>query len=134
MKIEIKHLAPYLPYKLMAYTMFDRTPLFREIVPSNIMAFVDGDTEAKPILRPLSDLTKEIDVDGEKFVPMERIPREIGIEWCDLYSESMDCLENHPDKVLMMPYEIFQVLLKLHFDVFGLIPAGLAVDINEVQS
>jgi len=29
--------------------------------------------EVKPILRPLSDLTKEIEVNGEKFVPIERL-------------------------------------------------------------
>lgn len=32
----------------------------------------------KPILHPLSDLTKEIEHDGEKFVPMDSIKKEFG--------------------------------------------------------
>jgi hypothetical protein len=30
-----------------------------------------GIEKIKPILRPLSDLTKEIEVNGEKFIPIE---------------------------------------------------------------
>jgi hypothetical protein len=87
--LELKHLAPYLPYKLMisqprlgkneAYLMYG----FKWSEYANEwVVFIDdskhGDYQSsylkgvKPIFRPLSDLTEEIEVNGEKFVPAKR--------------------------------------------------------------
>ena len=78
MKLEIKHLASYLPYGLKLKTEYG----WCIMLTLNDWS-VNGDcdeslcyetkdtTDFKPILRPLSDLTKEIEVNGEKFVPIE---------------------------------------------------------------
>lgn len=66
------------------------------------------------ILRPLSDLTKEID----------RIKLEVGLtRWVDMLL--VDAY--HPSEV---EYCAVEWMFKYHFDVFGLIPAGLAIDLN----
>jgi len=91
MKLELKHLKEYLGTDLKCHvageytadTEFDDkpTPQVFEIVGLNSV-FVEIYEEDRtvtedmyycdifPILRPLSDLTKEIEVNGEKFVPI----------------------------------------------------------------
>lgn len=123
MKLKLEHLAPYLPYGLISVDYFDGIELKRKIVPSNIMGFVDGGTKAKPILRPLSDFTKEIEVNGEKFVPKDKLFHSDN-RWIQ-FKKSITKNAIHCE-----PYYIVENLLKWHFDVFGLIEQGLAVDIN----
>jgi len=65
MKLQIKHLAPYLPYKILVGD--GRTPF--ELTRRNLSNVYQYITEI--YLRPLSDLTKEIEHNGEKFVPIE---------------------------------------------------------------
>jgi hypothetical protein len=83
MKLELEHLAPYLPYNLEI--LFEYRPFFKcypnyfktELLhPSNILIIgkkTYSVISSKPKLRPLSDLTKEIEVNGEKFVPCEKL-------------------------------------------------------------
>ena len=110
--------------------------------------------DIKPILRPLSDLTKEIEIDGEKFVPAIKLAeinianggqRDIAptIEFnakitnkpfgkllkvtkCDTWYLMISF--NNTERI---KHFLFIKLLEWHFDVFGLIPEGLAIDINE---
>jgi len=85
MKLKIEHLAPYAPYKLKLINGVVRVDLTAISLDSpfvfittylgsreEIMKHID---EVKPILRPLSDLTKEIEVNGEKFVPMVELAK-----------------------------------------------------------
>jgi hypothetical protein len=74
MKLEIKHLAPYLPYKICGVCEGEHAiELVLGVYENEIITDIDGTTydNFKPILRPLSDLTKEIEHNGEKFVPIE---------------------------------------------------------------
>ncbi len=85
----------------------------------------------KPILRPLSDLTKEIDVNGEKFVPIKKfqlVKDEEGI-WCDEFSA--DYAESPTAKVPITEMNLW--LFEYRFDVFNLISQGLAIDINTLK-
>ena len=140
MKLELKHLAPYFPYGLKAKMLDCKIDYvgkqFDEIIGVHQWS-KDGDwcllTEGgskpsldriKPILRNLSDLTKEIEHNGERFVPMERInPVK------DFFNA--DYIESMP---LSVPYSLFVRLLEFHFDVFNLIPNGLAIDINTLTN
>jgi hypothetical protein len=70
----------------------------------------------KPLLRPLSQLTTEIEVNGEKFVPIEKLPI-IGFESIDLISDIQTGWVRQED---------FKLLLSWHFDCFGLIDRNLA--------
>ncbi len=138
MKLELKHLAAYLPYGLKVlhtkknmiliisgiYFETNKDEYFKyrllnweHIVLSN---------EAKPILRPLSDLTKEIEVNGG-FVPKERLDQSC----LTLFYPTEKLTEIHG--IMSAPYIIIIHLLEWHFDVFGLIKAGLAIDINTIK-
>lgn len=91
--------------------------------------------QARPILRPMSDLTKEIIHRGEKFVPMV----ELG-ECANVEVEVAD-FEFKRDKVIDVLFHnilsgerssiiIFDKLNEWMFDYRGLISAGLAIDVN----
>jgi hypothetical protein len=143
-KLEAKHIAPYLPYKLM----FWHTKLKNKQEMSKMKVRKDGDilvdiesdtliyissindSWIKPILRPMSDLTKNIKVDGVDIIPIEGMflpcgEREILTSWAD---------ENKCWLGTQVSYLIYQHLFELHFDVFGLIDKGLAIDINTLTS
>lgn len=141
MKIELKHLAPYLPYglkgNLVNLEYFDsqiNKELYRiETGLTEKNKFYDitvvvGDCEGeivdfKPILRPLSDLTKErID-----FLWFEVIGVDRGnFDEHDFYEKCEIGLIN------LLPIMVYDKLFEWHFDVFELIPQGLAIDINTI--
>tara|TARA_R110002167_G_C12573455_1_gene642787 strand:+ start:35 stop:454 length:420 start_codon:yes stop_codon:yes gene_type:complete len=137
MKLELKHLAPYLPYGLKVLSSFSESATISSLhltdlesrkavnlqldgVPITFRG--DNLDSIKPILRPLSDLKtieKEIKlVDSYWYVD-------------DYLTEKCTVDKIYPLHVIeFIPYAIMQVLLKHHFDVFGLIEKGLAIDIN----
>ena len=137
MGLELKHLAPYLPYKLqMRFEGKGGRIITLETLGTSFL----GDTISggnggmwlkscgfKPILRSLSDLTKEIEVNGEKFVPMKKI---LDQKTLDSYKLKKMYRFGEFDKIKKLPYDLFQKLLEWKFDVFGLIEKGLAIDIN----
>ena len=68
MKLELKHVVGYLPYKLKMISYNDFvSPSIRELRVDGFQFMIDT---RKPILRPLSDLIKEIEINGEKIVPI----------------------------------------------------------------
>jgi len=74
------------------------------------------------IARPLSDLTKEIEVNGEKFVPQDKLPH-LDLKW----------LINSDNLILKTNYEDVLKLLSWHFDIYNLIENGLAIDVNTLS-
>lgn len=136
------HLAPYLPYKLkcevtdrgkktidIMFCVYDNGECsFANIVESN-----KGFSEVKPILRPMTML------DGKTW-NYENIPvnflRLLGVTASEHgYSlrEAEEMVYNRRSEPFKIPYILFEQLLKFHFDVFGLIDKGLAVDINTLS-
>ena len=170
MKLELKHLAPYLPYKVLVGD--GRTPF--ELTEHNFTNVFKYLTTI--YLHPLSDLTKEIEVNGEKLVPMVELAKILNLKgeifdnddclsfgWDENYGDDMQgyCIgwnskgkffgvgysedvfgidfekyDNGNDKMLYelpFTYDCFQKLLEWHFDIFGLIENGLAIDINTLN-
>ena len=152
MKLEPKHIAPYFPYGLRVQyidpiTNKKRTANLTSVGIKEIETTYNrkikgcsGDIiswsghnsveqmKVKPLLRPLSDLTKEIELNGEKFVPIEMLSYyaneqtekgTTGLEWGIVSS---------------LPYTDIEKILEWHFDVFSLIPNGIAIDINTLKS
>jgi hypothetical protein len=122
MKLELKHIAPYLPYELKVKLLcgdgvFDKTSRL-----SVSLLYVYGISRIKPILRPLSQLTEEISHDNQCFTPIDTL--------------DMDFLQFeyfHSNKGLdlsKVTYLDVVRLLSWHFDVFGLIEQGLAIEIT----
>jgi len=71
----------------------------------------EPDCEIKPILIPLSDLTKEE-------------LREQG------FSSHIDYLTHEKQNPLKAPFEMVQYLFTNHFDIYGLIDKGLAIAVT----
>ena len=118
MKLELKHLAPYLPYSLKCLNQHlpDTELVVEELIGvsnhitwSGIFNARHGSNHTpicgvKPILRPLSDLN---------YKPFRNYDYLVNQK---LYS--------------MQEYEF---IFSNHFDVFGLIDKGLAIDINTIK-
>ena len=151
MKMEIKHLAPYLPYDLKVvfeddeheHTLVGLVNWSNEIMV--LSPFSDygrsNIKNCKPILRPLSDLTKEIEHKGVKIIPIDYF--EIGDDYNDIVDYGQgnvkligllkDMAEHNFIQISYMNYGVIIKLFEWHFDVFGLIEKGLALDINELK-
>lgn len=133
MKLELKHLAPYLPYGLeVIYTHTKERGSIRNLY--DIEEYNDIKLGInwlygehiwmfKPILRPLSDLTKEIEVDSE----LTTISKD------NTWGRFDEIATLKPHQLRFIQLREYELLLEYHFDVFGLIEQGLAIDINTLE-
>ena len=134
MKLETKHLAPYLPYNLkcevlnsgqekeigeMIAVYNDGSACFGNIVESK-----KGFEYIKPILQPLFNDNFDYTI----FL-MDNFPEE---KWADAYNDIMNGV-GFGVKIEQIPYELHEFLFQNHIDVFGLIEKGLAIDINTLS-
>ena len=130
-KLELKHLAAYLPYLLEGITnnrvvivdgidYTKKLPIIWHEKENATSSFVGVcGLEFKPILRPLSDLT------------IECVQNNIIEGDCILIEQDIEDIISIPKGHLM--YYQFGYLMKHHFDFWGLIEAGLAIDINTLN-
>jgi hypothetical protein len=151
MKLELKHLAPYLPYglKIHLFGTYEKDICTLSGIDENFELqlkecgewYIEHDS-MKPILRPLSGLTKEIEVNGEKFVPNDILNKRfrpmsmdlVPYRWLDGDFELDIQTENYSQTInLFDGFLIVQQLFEWHFDVFGLIENNLAIDINTIE-
>jgi len=164
MKLGMKHLAPYLPYVLKGKFILDIDLVsglnneYDLVEPQNGNAVELKDFA--PILRPLSDLNKEISFNGKKIIPFIEMAKiecgdtddaEISYEieeddytlfleylpsWFSLnYYKNSKKLARWDDGEGIEPCsnETLMKLYEYHFDMFGLIEKGLAIDINTLK-
>lgn len=141
-KLELNHVVGYLPWGLRIVCNTEEEQKLEEIYISIIKGVhlegiddIDGnnwDLNVKPILRPLSELTKEIEVNGEKFVPIKWLKNnytdhKLKLDGsCIILSDSYSLEQD----VLGAPFAIIEKLYEWHFDIHELIEKGLAIDIN----
>lgn len=159
--IPLKEIVGFLPYGLKT-TNGELIGIRNHIMWCGTFKDSTGETNIpisgiKPIVRPLSDLTKEITHNGETFVPIEEIAK-IHIDWNEFdynlkvkYTFRRQCnLEiswNHPtqketffddrlfimtEKISQNKFWVIQKLYEWHFDIYDWIKDGLAVDINDL--
>jgi hypothetical protein len=135
MKLELKHLAPYMPYWLkFVIDMYEFTdgnskPEIRHFTMGNDISMCLN--YGKPILRPIQEVElffEDIwalgnDEDVKKYLDSDFLWENGQIEISEIQLIEADKL----------PYGTLQVLLKYHFDVFDLIEKGLAIDINTLS-
>lgn len=126
--LELKDICGYLPYGLMqkhyndvcSFTIATQSCMGKDVFHEMPIRF------GKPILRPMSDLTKGITHRGEKFVPL------------DVFNDRGHFIEFDAAGLLYtvggcMDSDWLMVFDKFHewmFDYRGLISAGLAIDVN----
>lgn len=153
-KLELKHLAPYLPYGLKGVSYYNGKPLIREVTVNNVLAYVNGEITAKIALRPLSDLVKPCLPEGK--IPIVELLKLSNESWFKghpdgKYSE-VNCEQNgwhikayvryhatididlHAGFVWDWPYWVIEWLFEHHFDVNNLIGQNLATDINTIEN
>jgi hypothetical protein len=119
MKLQKKHLAPYLDCELeciVELTGSSELPWYfsedgKYKLNGLMFDWMDSDevTSIKPILKPLSDLDKEV-----------------------LVIFNFITYPKRGDSINVYSYEFMIYCFKNHFDVFGLIEKGLAIDINTI--
>ena len=130
MELELIHLAGYLPYGLKfmptQYNKEENKLYYLSSIYNSAEFGVNGFTSKwiKPILRPLADLTKEIDINGEKSIYLVEIMK---------LKEKGDWVGVQHKKIDDMPFYVVQKLLEWHFDIYGLIEKGLAIDVNTLN-
>ena len=123
MKLELKHLAPYMPYGLKYVKYSDNNSPIRHDIMQGVSTngiYACGDItplsfkNCKPILRPFSDLTKE---ELLRFTVNFR-----------MYYQRKDFAYE------MMLVSDFNIANELHLDYRRLIEKGLAIDINTLEN
>jgi len=138
MKLELKYLAAYFHYDLEVRSD-DKNYTLIGISKSNVsldheiyLSFITNISKIKPILRPLEDLFFNMNIENESIKPFEYLE-----DFADTEIERMflDIIKNQNskfilDKIQYAPFSFISKFLEWHFDIFGLIDAGLAVDIN----
>lgn len=122
-KLELKHAAPYLPYGVTA-TKEDWGKTFKMDIDGTTLNCVGIDyvlhKQAKLLLHPLSRLTQE------DCTQIAELIYHIDVTWRDIQS-----LFTHKRfRVLDQPWAVVEYLIKKHYDVFSLIPQGLALPIE----
>lgn len=157
MKLELKYLATYLPYGLKVYHE-DHIAIITEFyLPAGnhnpdlwVVSMKDSSNnelscsvnfkEVKPILRPLSELTKEIEHNEEKFSPLLKMANKLYDKEPESFDSLASCIKWVDFMIIQVirnkkgydniPHWAFNDLIKWHFDVFKLIDQDLAIDIN----
>lgn len=156
MTLELKDICGYLPYGVKVYldgksytvtkwqNGSNNNMLAQQDNGTSSLIFNSGRGDAKFILRPMSDLTKEITHRGEKFVPLYKLtPAFKYFQWSDdrfRLEITQDCVvigvhsKSSGDWGVHARIDLTTSKLdKLDawmFDYRGLIPAGLAIDVN----
>lgn len=150
MKLELKHLVPYLPYELrvhysglsdddvsgeftvIAYhvgngiSLIDDSALEEGDLSESF--YVDYDFPIKPILRPLSSMTvEEVEELNELIEDSVKVVVSSG-NWVYIESASSDPWDGSPTLSLDSINIINEYLFKNHFDVFNLINNNLAIE------
>ena len=147
MALELKQIAPYLPYGLK--WKFDGEDFIYDVVGLDITdkgiklesPYYDYGScplnEGYPVLRPLSQL-----VDSRylfKVVSMQYVNinhadkcfiKNDGVYYGTTRLTTFNYM--HTEAIQALPYYVVQYLLGHYFDVFGLIDKGLAIDINKL--
>ena len=117
-KLTIHHLARRLPYGLAIKTI-DGFEIMEDILGSSQevygrFKFWDID-DCKPYLRPLSQLTEEIEHNGEKFVPLYQLEVLIAADYGYNWQYVVGMLKNK--QMGAIPFEVSRKLQEWHFRI-----------------
>ena len=130
------------PYGLKVYVKYNHKPKHSEL--EKMIGIVDDriitdiyEEDIEPLfiseyglcLRPLSDLTKEIEHKGEKFVPSKEIHKYCPNELIDIsYIFSMKYID-----IKSLPFWAAMKLIEWHFDLFDGIKNKEAINVNILE-
>jgi hypothetical protein len=123
-KLELKHLAPYLPYDLKAYCFKSELLMtIEDEMTSDTISLTDLiETQHKPILRPLSQLTQDKITCDEINLFLE--PNGLEINNFFLLKNSLNSVAISWEEM----QEVLNILYREHYDVHNLIYHNLAIE------
>ena len=142
-KLELKHLAPYLPYGLKCVGIDNKfqtlkLKLENSIKDYTISHLLDFDFyQIKPTLRPLSDLTRELFFTLSGKNKSTNFGVYYGFNQKEgeyLRFEGYTGRRFFKDQYKNLPYWFMEFLFENHFDIDDLILKGLAIDINTLNT
>ena len=87
----------------------------------------------KPILHPLSDLTKTIEHNGEKFVPLHKLLEMSNFKLSRMSINQINDYECVYNNIDIISFKDAMYLVSIHFDIFDLISKGEAIDVNTLE-
>ena len=136
-KLTLEHLSAYLPYELKVLRPDNKTVLevngivgslfiFQELGKHETFGSIKSNAN-KPVLRPMIEI---VDYFSKIFDKDPEVTDFLNVEFLDEHGLDVDYL--HECLPESLPYGTLKVLLKHHFDVYGLIDKGLAVSIHDV--
>jgi hypothetical protein len=132
-EITLKELADYLPYNTKARIYgVDNTSAILKLTTDFIYSWELYDFKIKPILRPIAEVENDIIHNGETVNVLDIMNGFWGVEWLgarekfELHVGGLNIILS-PEE---LPYDLVQVLLSYHFDVFGLIEDNLAIPVT----
>lgn len=141
MELQLKHLCPYLPYELkFEYNLKRLTDNFPDenrvkllTVHSMTICLLFG----KPILRPLSDLIKEIEIKGKIFIPLVYLAAmssyTLNLKDTFQFERLYKAIINDITVTKGIGLNRVEKLLEWNFDIYSLISQGLAIDYNTIN-
>lgn len=158
MKLELKNITPYLPYGIG--WKFEGEDFTHDVIGLDmtykgvklVSPYYDFGScslnEGRPILRPVSSITKEEAYSlGESILGDKMEDRIIHIHESHIVYEAIPFLlkDDKPahitisfeddgiDSDIKIPFKTYEYLFRNHFDVFSLIKKGLAIDKNTLE-
>lgn len=135
--LTIKELAPYLPYGLKVLS--ERGSVYELDIYYNMMGngiekrdlYSVLENGMKPLLRPLSYITEQIEHNGERFVPIDKFELEGYVIGYNGFSITIGQEEGYSFGYAIDVYnQIIQKLHEWHFDTSNLLGRGLALPID----
>ena len=133
-KLELKHLAAYLPYGIEVYCPRREKVYNMAMLGNNHnRVYVEGKhfsgwiENAKPMLRPLSTIIEDDQIISLMF--------DLGGKMSDAIHDWIKYAKSDPanidNAILCAPYPVVEWALENHYDIFSLIPKGLAVPLTQ---
>ena len=88
----------------------------------------------KPILHPLSDLIKEIEHNGEKFIPLHKLLENSGFNLSKMTETEILNYKDVSINTDLLGIKDAMYLIGIHFDIFDLISKNEAIDVNTLNT
>jgi len=133
----------YIPYGLKSVSWFQDEPVVGTVGPTAIANYIDRSTNSKLLLRPLDDYQNPITVNGERFIPIDKMAKYHAghCEYVNLHAPYIDgkpTIQFVPVTKKEIPYEygfttwaMMQKMLEWQIDIFQLIERGHALNLND---
>ena len=123
-------LAMSYPYEIKLVYRNDKSwPIIMAI--GNLDEVLHTNKDYKPILHPLSDLTKPIEHKGEKFVPIKEIQKRN--DFIHLMNGGFVIGFQSIYELDELPTWVTKLLIEWHFDIADLLSKGEAINVNTLE-